>query len=239
MGLFSRNKEPEGVPGRAVIVSVGGVGGRASGEESPHKDLIRTIKVDVRLVGGDGSLQAVKGLLPGFVWWLLEEGQEIAVRVDPATRAVLGYDRSALEAEFAPRIGELKQARKRETSMRYVLGVEKEQMADLPAAAQDLRKLPRQFMDALAERPPLGGGLAGDDPLLAPIQGVAFDTWVAVQAAVVRERVPMRDHDALAQRHGVPAGCWPAVQSAWQARMKGNPGLAQRFGEAYQSAVRR
>ncbi len=111
------------MPGRAVIVYVGG--GRASGEESPHEGLIRNVKVDVRLVGGDGTLQEARGRLPGFVWWLLEEGQEIAVRVDPATGAVIGYDRSALEAEFTPRIGELKQARKRETSMRYVFGVER------------------------------------------------------------------------------------------------------------------
>ena len=226
------------MPGRAVIVYVGGVGGRASGEESPHKDLIRNTKVDVRLVGGDGTVQEANGRLPGFVWWLLEEGQEIAVRVDPVTGAVIGYDRSALEAEFTPRIGELKEARKRETSMRYVFGVEKDQVADLPVAAQDLRNLPRQFRDALADRPPVGGGLGADDPLFAPIQGVGFDTWVAVQAAVVRERVAPRDHDSLAQRHGVPARCWPAVQSGWQARMKGNPGLAQRFGEAYQAAVR-
>lgn len=243
MGLFSRNKDrdkdPDGVPGRAVIVYVGGVGGRAAGEEPPHKDLSRNIKLDVRLIAGDGTIQAVKGRLPGFVWWLLEEGQEIAVRVDPASGAVIGYDRAALETEFTPRIGELRAGRRPES----LFDLEKGELANLPAAVKDLRKdlrnLPHQLKDAMADRPPSGGGLAGDDPLLAPIEGVDFDTWVTVQAAVVRERVAPRDHDALAQRHGVPVGRWPAVQSGWQARMKGNPGLAQRFGEVYQVAVRR
>ncbi len=168
----------------------------------------------------------------------MAEGDEIPVRVDPASGSVIAFDRGALEVEYQPRKGELKQDGKRRSSLRFVLGVEKGDIADLGDAASELRDLPGQWKEALNERPAAGGGLQDDDPVLAPIEGVGFDTWVAVQAAVVRERVAPRDHDALAQRHGVPPGRWADVQAAWMARMKGNPGLAQRFGEAYQSALK-
>ncbi len=37
---------------------------------------------------------------------------------------------------------------------------------------------------------------------------------------------------------GVPPGRWSEIEAAWRSQMKGNPGLAQRFGEAYQAALK-
>jgi hypothetical protein len=88
------------------------------------------------------------------------------------------------------------------------------------------------------ERLPDDGGLAATDPSLAGIEGVDFDTWVAVRAGLVRERVKKKEHDAYAASAGVPAGQWAQIDAAWFARMNGNPGLAQKFGVAYQRAVK-
>ncbi len=240
MGFFTkRNKDREGVQGRAIVVYYGGVN-QASGAGPPDGATTgkANAKADVRLVNGDGRVETVKGWLPQWVTWLMAEGDEIPVRVDPASGSVIAFDRGALKTEYQPRKGELKQDQKRRSSFRFLVGVEKGDVADLRDAASDLGNLPGQMKEALNELPAAGGGLRDDDPALAPIEGVGFETWVAVQAAVVRERVAPRDHDALAQRHGVPLGRWTDVQAAWMARMNGNPGLAQRFGEAYQSALK-
>ena len=80
-------------------------------------------------------------------------------------------------------------------------------------------------------------GLAADD--LGDIAGVDFATWVAVEAGLVRERVKPADHDAYAERHGVPAGAWPAARSGWQGRMMSDPRIGARFGGEYQAALKR
>jgi hypothetical protein len=59
-------------------------------------------------------------------------------------------------------------------------------------------------------------GLAADD--LGEAGGVPFAAWVAVEAGLVRDRVHPADHDAYAQRLGVPAGQWQA------SRAPGRPG---------------
>jgi hypothetical protein len=54
----------------------------------------------------------------------------------------------------------------------------------------------------------------------------------------VRDRVAPADHDAYAQRHGVPAGGWSDAQRAWQGRMMRDPRVGARFGSAYQAALK-
>ncbi len=80
-------------------------------------------------------------------------------------------------------------------------------------------------------------GLAADD--FGDVDGVDFDTWVAVEAGLVRDRVKPADYDAYAQRLGVAPGGWAAVQSGWQGRMMSDPRVGTRFGSAYQAAVKR
>jgi hypothetical protein len=79
--------------------------------------------------------------------------------------------------------------------------------------------------------------LPTDDPALAPIEGVGFDAWIAVQAAIVRQKVPRGGYDALAQEHGVPVGRWDAVNAAWTKRLRSTPTLTMRYGQAYQAAL--
>jgi hypothetical protein len=77
----------------------------------------------------------------------------------------------------------------------------------------------------------------------APVEegagGISFDTWVAVEAGLVRERVPPDRYDEYAQTHGVAPGGWEGAQAAWQARMVSDWTVGARFGEAYEAAVKR
>jgi hypothetical protein len=68
--------------------------------------------------------------------------------------------------------------------------------------------------------------------------GVSFDTWVAVSAGLVRDRVPPADYEQYAQRHGVPAGCWAEAEAQWKGRMTADWQLGARFGEAYERALK-
>lgn len=72
---------------------------------------------------------------------------------------------------------------------------------------------------------------------LDSVEGVGFDTWVAIEAALATEAVPPSDWDIRATQLGVPAGRWAAVQQEWQARMRKDWKLASRFGAAYAAAT--
>ena len=76
----------------------------------------------------------------------------------------------------------------------------------------------------------------------APVEdaagGISFDTWVAIEAGIVRDRVAPPDYDEYARRYGVAPGAWPAAQAAWQARMTSDWTVGARFAEAYEAAVK-
>jgi hypothetical protein len=76
-------------------------------------------------------------------------------------------------------------------------------------------------------------------PVDYAVEGVGFDTWVEVEAGLVRDRVRPAEYDAYAESHGVPAGAWPAAQAAWHSRMTSDWTIGARFGEAYQAALKR
>jgi hypothetical protein len=153
---------------------------------------------------------------------------------------VLGLDEAALEVELAGFEEELKAARNEAGSLRREFGVpDRAELRSLRELPRELLKLPGALRRSLGDSGPADGGLPEGHPALAPIEGVSFDTWVEVQAAVVREKAKRGDIDALAQRHGVPAGRWGAIERAWRDRLPGNPGLAQRFGTEYKRALKR
>ena len=239
MALFKRNKEPEGVPGKAVIAEYNG-GKQEEREGPPSLGTKRKVGVDAVIVGGNGQLVHVKGWLTSEVWWLMADGDEIDIRLDPDTAEVLGYDTAAMKERYAPRLPEMKEDLKYASSVfRKPVDILKEDIEaykGLPGAVKDgvsgMRQAWKEGAGAEEMATPDG------DPSLAPIEGVTFDTWVAVSAGIVRERVRKKDYDELASRHGVPTGRWPEIEAAWKSRMMGNPGLAQRFGTAYQQAVK-
>ena len=102
---------------------------------------------------------------------------------------------------------------------------------------------------AVAARPRAGGGHGPQRARLEPrrlaaddhdaVEGVDFETWVAVEAGLVRDRVKPADHDVYAGRHGVALGTWDAARSGWQQRMMRDPRLGARYGAEYQAALKR
>lgn len=240
MGFLRRSQAAAGVPARAVVVDYWQ--GRGTPDSSfDSKRLSHRFTAIVRLVDRNDQTFEVSGRLPFWVGWCVVVGDTIPVLVDARTGRPDDFDAPALELQMAPCLPLYEAEAKRRSSLRYELreaGISGEEVRNAKETVKALRHLPRQWKEAVFEKPVPGGGLDASDPLLAPIEGVDFDTWVSVQAHLVRERVPRSRYDEVAVGHGVPAGRWAAVESAWRSRMAGNPGLAQRFGEAYQAALK-
>jgi hypothetical protein len=95
-------------------------------------------------------------------------------------------------------------------------------------------------VEAIAATPPVDPAAAvAAAPVSDDAAGVSFDTWVEVEAGLVRDRVPPARYDEYAQRYGVAPGAWAAAQAAWQARMTSDWTVGARFGEAYEAALKR
>ena len=240
MGFLRRSKASAGVPARAVVVEYW------QGRGTPHasfdsKLLSLRFTAIVRLVDRGPQTVEVSGRLPFWVGWSVVEGDTIPVLVDAQSGRPIDFDAQELERQMAPCLPLYEAESKRRSSLGYQLreaGISGEEVRNAKESAKALFDLPKQWKDAVFEKPAPGGGLDATDPLLEPIEGVDFDTWVAVQADLVRERIPKRGYDEAATRRGVPPGRWGEIEKAWRRRMNGNPGLAQRFGEAYQAALK-
>lgn len=119
MGLFSRKPKVQGIAGRGVITYYGR--GHDLGEDPPDKGVKHRIKFDVRVTQPQPREQAdsVKAWLKSDVLWLLKEGVEIPVEVDPETGEALGVDNDVIARELAGRMDEFDSAYKRATSLGY------------------------------------------------------------------------------------------------------------------------
>lgn len=196
-----------------------------------------TFTATVRL--SDGTVHEVKDKLYFPTGWLMAEGDEISVLVDPESGRVLGFDEPSIAALVAPRMQLYDDKGRKLGGLRHNLWIEKGEVADAKEAAKELAKLPGRWKAAAFGPSEVTPPLPADDSALEPIEGVGFETWIAVQAGAVREKVPSSGYDALAQRHGVPAGRWDAVNAAWTTRLKRTPSLMTRYGQAYQAALKR
>lgn len=139
MGLFSRSEPPTGDPGRGLIVYYDGPS-HDHVVEAPEKNLILGVKLDIQTAPGTSS---VKTRLRGQIAWLLAEGMQIPVLIDPATGMAVAVDKEGLETELAGRADEHKAEMKKQSSLRYSMGIEKEQIADLKDLAGRLRRKKR------------------------------------------------------------------------------------------------
>lgn len=70
------------------------------------------------------------------------------------------------------------------------------------------------------------------------VYGVDFDTWVGIEAGLVRDRVAPGDHAGYAEQRGVPVGQWADVAAAWQGRVRSDWELGARYGAAYELALK-
>lgn len=245
----------------AVVVDYGF--GRSIGEDLPEGMASRNIEALVQVVGGDGRRQRVTGRLAGQAWWLMAEGDTVPVVVDEGG-TVRGFDRPALEALYEARRDEVRAARKEQSSLRFLLrtdlGLDRRQVRGAVDTAREavtgaLRSWraaasggdgepPATTDAAVAQAAPAGDRPPAPPPPAAsvapapPQHGVDFATFVAVQAALARERVPAARHDEVAVRFGVPAGHWAPAAEAWHRVVRSDPAAGQAFGAAYQAALR-
>jgi hypothetical protein len=121
---------------------------------------------------------------------------------------------------------------------------------DWPAAAQARPGVGEPPVEALAVEPPApveavgavpsgGLNLTPEAGALGAIGGVDFQTYVAVEAGLIRDRVAPAEYDAYAsERFGVPAGGWSAAADGWQQRIRSDWKLGAAFGEAFEAARR-
>lgn len=232
--LFGKKKRLVGRSATAVVVDYGR--GRTAGE-TPPESFKSTLRLEaVVQVTGDERRQPVSDRVTGLVFWMMAEGDEVPVLVDDAGD-VVGFDRPAIDDLYKAQKAELKESLKPHSVIndtRRSLGLDREQLADVGPAIRDLASVPKQLFDTVRnpEQPPPAIG----EPA-PPIDGVPFSTFVAVQAALVRDRVPPDRHDELAQSHGVAAGAWSSVHEQWMAKVKSDPAVGQAFGAAYAAAL--
>lgn len=237
MGFFRRGRDDDGVATvQAVVVDYGM--GRDSGITLPEGNASRRTTAVVQIVGDDRRHE-VSGRLKGHSWWLMAEGDTIPVRVDAEGRAV-GFDRQAVDALYGARTDEMTAARRHFSSLRTMvrdeMGLDPRQIRDAAAIAREALAAPKVAWDAATDPQPTPPPTAEPAP---PIEGVSFTTFVEVQAALVRDRVPADRHEEVAVALGAPPGTWADASAAWHRTVRSDPAVAQAFGAAYQAAVQR
>jgi hypothetical protein len=98
MSRFHREAHPRGMIERAVVVSYRH--GRGAGAAPEPKHQSQHLAFEVRIDGAEPV--TVVDWLHGDVAWLLCEGMEIPVWVDPQTGDVLGIQHEGVAAQLAP-----------------------------------------------------------------------------------------------------------------------------------------
>jgi len=180
---------------------------------------VTTQNWDVELELPDGSRTTASGeVVPFYAGWLAAPGAEVPVVVDPNEPGKASVDWPSAANEAADRAGGLD---------------------DPPPPASVAEAIEQGRGGDTATGMSVSVEPAAADPDLAPIEGVTLETWAAVEAGTARERVPPAEYDAYAQTHGVPAGRWAAVSTAWQARMTSDWRVGAKMGEALEAAKKR
>ncbi len=68
----------------------------------------------------------------------------------------------------------------------------------------------------------------------APIEGVSWETYLAVTRSIQQARIKPKEWDGHAQQFGVPAGRWAHISQAWAMQMMRNAALQQSYAAAMQ-----
>ncbi len=180
------------------------------------------VKIEVRLREAAGKLGqpvVLKARLSSLTTSLVVPGLDIPVERDPATGALTRVASAQLTDELSGRMDE---AKKRNPGAAWDSDVE---------AIIDLVKLP--FTERpTAEEPPA----APNDPRLAPVDGMTWQTYVAIHADLQLNGAP-NGEDAVAQRHGALPYTWLALSTVWKNRIAADPELAELFARELAAAT--
>jgi hypothetical protein len=122
----------KGIPARGVLLYYGHLPVKETGAEVPTKGLMLNTRLDVRTA--DGQEGTVKQMVDGRTAWLMTEGMDVPLRVDPESGAPLEVDFDALAAELEGREEEADQAHREQSSVTYDLPKKEElrTAAELP-----------------------------------------------------------------------------------------------------------
>jgi hypothetical protein len=182
---------------------------------------IGKMRVHVRLRprGPEGTLgdeTTVKAWMSTDLAALLSPGLDIPVERDPATGAITELALAQLKQELAER---LDAAAKRPA---FGLDPDVEGMIDVAkAVGKAVKGDPKAA--APGEVP-----ASASDPRRQPVEGLTWETYVAICAHLEVSNAP-NGADVEARQFGVKPYTWLAVSSVWKNRIAADPGLTQLF----------
>jgi hypothetical protein len=66
-----------------------------------------------------------------------------------------------------------------------------------------------------------------------PVEGVSIELWVEISKGLAAYNYDQSKAPELAADKGIPAESWQIAVDTWNARLKANPAVAQRFNALY------
>ena len=110
------------------------------------------------------------------------------------------------------------------------LAAQAQQMAAAQQAAAHAQMAQYQAQ-AGAAQPGLAAG-----PDFEPVAGVTLDQFAAVSKGIAAHNYDQSRLAEVAQSQGIDPGSWDSAAQGWNARIQGNPAVAQRFNQLYRGA---
>ena len=182
---------------------------------------IATDNWDIVVMLADGSTAtAQRDAVPTYARWFVVPGADVLVAVDPSHPVRMQVD--------WPRLAEVRAGGRWDDP--------------LPEGSIAAARLADALADGTEAPEPMAtmGGEIDTTPTTddaTAIEGVTLETWAAVEAGLIHDRVAPGGYDAYATEHfGVPAGRWTAIAAAWQARQRLDWKVGAAFGEAFEAA---
>jgi hypothetical protein len=245
MGLLDRfSGGARGVPGRALVVV-----NRSPGPETGKSSLRTKLRARLRpLPEGSGPEGDVSQWVPSHQAHLITSGMEVPALLDPASNEPVGVEQDGLdeaigryylglEPEHGTWEAALQAERNKLRQDTGPLGDVRYGLDQVKGVAGAARALPGGLRDTARE---WKAGLAsmGDDghPAGEPVEGISFEAWVQIKAALSLEPKPPAEESAYAESQGVPAGRWQAVNSTWEQRVHWNQNARALYVEAMERA---
>jgi hypothetical protein len=110
-----------------------------------------------------------------------------------------------------------------------------EEAQKMAANAQAMAAQQQQAAAAMMAQQQAAGPSTGPD--FEPVAGVSLETYAEVAKGLAAYNYDQTMAVTLAGNKGIAPDAWQAAADAWNARMKANPAVAQRFNALYTGRV--
>jgi hypothetical protein len=111
------------------------------------------------------------------------------------------------------------------------LAAQAQQMAAAQQAAAQAQMAQYQAQSGLGQP-----GLAAAGPDFDPVAGVTLEAFAAVSKGIAAYNYDQSRLAEVAAAQGIDPVSWESAAQGWNARMQGNPAVAQRFNQLYRGA---